>query len=158
MFEQLIVIFDIIFGPLSVFKPHISLLIVSSILTVIVLLLGKLAVNKNLLKEIKTKMEEIKENLAKAQKENNTEQINNFLAEMMKLNGQFMKQNFKSMIISLVVISLFLPWLGAKYGGASVAALPVNIPFIGSSLSWMYWYILVSLAVGWVIRKLIEAE
>jgi len=158
MLEPLIAVFDLIFSPLAIFKPHISLLIVSTVLTLIVLFLNRLAMNKNLVKEIKTKMEEIKENLTRAQKEGNTEEINKFLSEMMKTNSQYIRQNFKTMIISLVVISLFLPWLGYKYGGAAVAALPFSLPIIGSSLGWVYWYILVSIAVGWVVRKLIEAE
>lgn len=158
MLEPLIAVFDMIFGPLAILKPHISLLIVSAILTVIVLFLNKLVTNRNLLKEVKTKMEEIKENLTRAQKEGNTEEINKFLSEMMTVNNQYVKQNFKALVVSLVVVAIFLPWLGYKYGGSMVAALPFNLPIIGSSLSWSYWYILVSLAVGWVIRKLVEAE
>ena len=157
MLEPLIAAFDLIFSPLAFLKPHVSLLIVSTILTLIVLFLNRIAVNKNLMKEVKTKMEEIKENLTRAQKDGNTEEINKFLAEMMNANSQYLKQNFRTLLISIVVISLFLPWLGYKYGGAAVA-LPFSLPIIGSSLGWTYWYILVSVAVGWVIRKLIEAE
>jgi uncharacterized membrane protein (DUF106 family) len=158
MLEPLIAAFSFIFGPLTVLKPGLSLLIVSSILTILVLALNKLLVNKNLMKEIKVKMDELKENLTRAQKEGNSEEINKYLAEMMQANNQFMKQNFKTMIASLIVIALFLPWLGYQYGGAIVASLPFTLPFLGSSLGWSYWYVLVSFTVGWVIRKLVEGE
>ncbi|HKZ45344.1 MAG TPA: EMC3/TMCO1 family protein [archaeon] len=158
MLEPLIVFFDMVFSPLAALKPHISLLIVSAILTVIVLVLNKLLTNKNMMKELKLKIDELKENLTRAQKEGNADETSKFLSEMMSANNQYLKQNFKAMIVSLVVIAIFLPWLGYKYGGASVAALPFSLPLIGSSLSWTYWYILVSFAIGWVIRKLIEVE
>lgn len=53
MLEQLIAFFDIIFSPLAVFKPHISLLIVSVILTLVVILLNRLTVKRNVVKDIK---------------------------------------------------------------------------------------------------------
>jgi len=161
MLEQLlgplIAAFDLIFSPLAVFKPHISLLIVSAILTLIVVVLNKLTIKRDLVKNIKTKMEEIRESLTKAQKEGNMEEANKFLSEMMKVNSQYMKQTFKALIISLIVISIFLPWLKYKYEGSAVA-IPFSLPLIGSSLSWLYWYILISITIGWVARKLLEGE
>jgi len=32
------------------------------------------------------------------------------------------------------------------------------VPFIGTTLDWLLWYILVSLAIGWVIRKLLVID
>jgi len=107
---------------------------------------------------LKRNMEEIKENLTEAQKEGNKENVNKFLSELMKVNNQYLRHSFKTLIISLLIVSLFLPWLAQKYQGLTVATLPFNLPFIGSGLNWLYWYIFVSLAVGWLIRKLLGAE
>ena len=144
---------NVIFSPLSVFSPIISLLIVSSLLTVLVLGLNRIVTNRKLIKEIKDKMQDVREKLTAAQKAGDKENANKFLAEMMNINNRYMKQTFKAMIVSLVVLGLFLPWLKYKYDGMTVAILPFSLPLIGSSLSWIYWYILVSFAVGWVAGK-----
>lgn len=158
MLEPLIAVFDVIFSPLAILRPHISLLIVSAILTLVVIILNKLTIKKDLVRDMKKRMEEIRESLTKAQKDGNREEANKFLSEMMKANSQYMRQTFKTLIVSTVVLALFLPWLTHKYGGSAVATLPFSLPFIGSNLSWIYWYILVSLTIGWVVRKLLEVE
>lgn len=162
MFEQvtgaMVSVFDILFSPLSIFSPHVSLLIVSVILTAIVLGINKFSINKKLIGEIKHKMEEIRENLTQAQKAGNTQEVNKFLAEMMKTNNLYMRQTLKAMVISIVVLAMFLPWLNYKYGGAAIVNLPFTVPFIGSSLTWIWWYVLASFAMGWVIKKLLGMD
>jgi len=158
MFDWLVQVFDFLLGPLTVFKPVVSLLLVSTILTVIVILLNRALVNKDLLKEIKSRMEETREKMTKAQKDGRTEDVDKFLAEMVKSNNEYMKHTFKTLLASLIVLALFLPWIKYKFEGMSVAALPFNLPLLGSQLDWIWWYVLISLAVGWVIRKIVEGE
>jgi uncharacterized membrane protein (DUF106 family) len=121
-------------------------------------MINRLLVNKNLVKEIKTKMEEIKENLNQAQKLGNKEHANKLIDEMMRTNNQYMKLTFKALIVSMIVISLFLPWVGEKYKGLTVALLPFNLPFVGASMEWLYWYIIVSITLGWIANKLLGAS
>lgn len=162
MFEQItgmiVTAFDVVFSPLSIFSPHVSLLIISIMLTAIVLLINRFSVNKKLMEEIKHKMEEIRENLTQAQKAGNTEEVNKFLGEMMKTNSQYMRQMLKAMIISIIILALFLPWLNYKYGGMAIVKLPFALPILGSSLSWIWWYVLVSFAMGWVLKKLLGMD
>jgi uncharacterized membrane protein (DUF106 family) len=162
MFEQitgmLIGTFNLVLSPLSIFSPHVSLLIVSIILTSLVLVINKFSMNKKVMAELKQKMAEIRENLAQAQKSGNTEEVNKFLGEMMSMNNQYMRQTFKAMIISIVILALFLPWLNYKYGGAAIVKLPFEVPVVGMSLSWVLWYTLVSFSMGWVIKKLLGIE
>ncbi|MBI5872483.1 DUF106 domain-containing protein [archaeon] len=162
MFEQLINVFDIIFSPLIVLKPHISLLIISTFVTVLVLFTNKIFINKNVVREIKQKMENIREQITRAQKEGNMEEANKFLTEMMKTNGELMRHTLKGMIVSLIVLSLFLPWIKhtyeVTYKGVIVAKLPFSLPYVGSSLDWLLWYVLVSITIGWIIRKLLGVD
>jgi len=162
MFEQitgmLIGAFDFIFLPLNVFQPHVSLLIISAILAIIVILINRFSVDRKLMKEIKDRMSEVRENLTKAQKDGNTEQANKFLADMMKINNEYMRHSLKALFISLIIVALFLPWMKYKYSALTVASLPFSLPIIGSQLGWVGWYILVSFAIGWVVRKIVEAE
>lgn len=144
---------NLIFSPLSAFNPIISLLLVSSFLTILVLGLNRIVTNRKVVKEIKDKMQDVREKLTAAQKIGDKENADKLLAEMMNINSTYMRQTFKTMIVSLVVLALFLPWLKYKYDGMIVANLPFTLPFIGTSLSWIYWYILVSFAVGWILGR-----
>ncbi len=155
--EPLYPVFDALFSPITIFPYYVSVLIISTMLTLIVLGINRLLVNKKVAKEIKTKMEEIKENLNKAQKSGDKEGANRLIDEMMKTNNQYMKHTFKALIVSMVVISLFLPWVGDKYKGLTVALLPFNLPFVGTSMEWLYWYIIVSITLGWIANKLLGA-
>lgn len=162
MFEQItgmmISVLSTTFSPLSVFSPHVSLLIISIVLTVIVLGINKVCINKKLMQEIKRKMEEIRESLTQAQKAGNTEEANKYLSEMMQTNSQYMRQTFKAMIVSIIVLAMFLPWLNYKYNGMAMVKLPFAIPVLGSGLSWVWWYVLVSFTGGWVIKKLLGMD
>ena len=162
MFEQItglvVKTLDTVFAPIAIFQPIISLLIFSTMITIIIIFLNRLTVNRKLVRELKDKMEEIRENLTRAQKEGNREDVNKFLNELMKINGQYMKYTMRTLIVSMAVIMLFLPWLNFKYGGTAVAILPFSVPILGSSLTWIFWYALVSLTVGWIIKKLLGIE
>jgi uncharacterized membrane protein (DUF106 family) len=162
MFEQItgmiIAALDVAFSPISILSPHVSLLIISIILTAIVLLINRFSINKKLMEEIKHKMEEIRESLTQAQKAGNTEEVNRFLNEMMKTNSQYMRQMLKAMVISIIILALFLPWLNYKYGGMSIVKLPFELPVLGASLNWVWWYVLVSFAMGWIIKKILGMD
>ncbi|MHA1743660.1 MAG: EMC3/TMCO1 family protein [Candidatus Heimdallarchaeota archaeon] len=162
MFQQItgmmITAFDVVFSPLQVFSPHISLLIVSAILTLIVLCVNKFSVNREVAEQIKNRMREIRESLTKAQKAGDTEEINKFLGEMMKINNQYMRIMLKSMVVSIIILAMFLPWLKYRYGGMAVVNLPFSMPVIGSSLNWILWYVLVSFTIGWVAKKLLGMD
>jgi uncharacterized membrane protein (DUF106 family) len=162
MFEQIIAainfVLDTIFSPVLVLSPLFSLAIVSTVITVLVLAINKIFINTKIMKEVKEKIQEIREQVTAAQKSGNQDEAQKFLNEMMKINSQYMKHSLKAMVISIVVISLFLPWLKYRFEGIPVAYLPFSLPFIGASLDWLLWYILVSLAIGWVIRKLLVMD
>jgi uncharacterized membrane protein (DUF106 family) len=158
MLEQLLAVFDFIFAPFLVFNPVISLVFVATALTAIVLVINRFSINRKAVREIKDRMEQIRENLTRAQKEGNKEETNKFLSEMMKTNNDYMKQTFRALVISIIVLALFLPWLKYRYEGKAVASLPFSLPFVGDSLGWVFWYVLVSFTVGWVIKKLLGID
>jgi len=159
MFEQitgmLVKGVGIVFAPLAVFNPAISLFIVSSFITVLVIFLNKFTTNREAMKEIKDRIQSIREQLTAAQKIGDTENANKFLSEMLSVNNEYMKHMYKGLFLSLIVIAIFLPWIKHAYSATGVAALPFDAPFIGSELNWILWYILVSFTMGWVIRKLL---
>lgn len=155
VWEWLVGVFDVFLSPLMMFQPHIALMIISAAITLAVTIVGAAFTNKEAVKGIKDRMEAVRENLVKAQKDKNMESVNKFLNELVKINNEYMKQMMKSMFVSLIFITAFIPWLRYKYESMTVAVLPFELPVIGSSLDWLLWYILVSFAVGWVVRKLL---
>ena len=144
----------VVFGPLNIFPPIISVLALSSFLTILVIVITKLIVNTKLLREIKDEMEKVREELTKAQKSGDKELANTHLQKMMEVNSRYMQHSFKAVIVSIVVLGLFLPYLNFKYQGLMVAKLPFDVPFIGTTMSWLVWYVLVSFTIGWVVRKM----
>lgn len=154
MFEILIKAVDFIFSPITVFPPAFAILIFAVFLTLLIFFLNRLTTNKNLMKELKEKMEKIKADLEKAQKEGDKEKFNKILSEMMNLNKAYMKQTFKSLVISIIVIAIFLPWAKYKYQDV-IIAMPFNLPFINSFPSWLLWYVLVAFTASWILQKLV---
>jgi uncharacterized membrane protein (DUF106 family) len=148
---------DYVLGPLAVLPPYLSITIVSLMITCLILGVNKFFFRKNVLKDLKDKMEVVRENLMNAQKTGNKSEIDKFLNEMMKINRQFFKHTIKTLVISLIIVSLIIPWLQLKYEKvAYVVILPFNLPFIGSTLNWLYWYFFISLVVGWVLNRLLS--
>lgn len=153
MFEFVVTGLNVIFSPITIFPSHVAILIFSVILTLIIFGLNRLVINRKLVKELKEKMDKIRADLSQAQKDGDKERTNSLFTEMMGLNNSYMKQTFKSLIVSIVIIAIFLPWARYKYENVTIA-MPFSLPFIGSSLSWLLWYILVSFTVGWFFQKL----
>lgn len=145
---------DIAFGPLAAaFNPAITMFFISSFITLLVIVLNRLVTDRKIITEIKERMHDIREQLTNAQKSGNKDDTNKFLNEMMSINSEYMKHMYKTMFISLIVITVFLPWIKHSYEGMAIANLPFKAPFVGSSLNWIVWYILVSFTIGWVVRK-----
>jgi len=147
-----------VFSPLNIFPPIISLMVLSTFLTLLIIFMTRIFVNTKVLKEIKEEMEKIREQLTLAQKQGDKETADTHLKKMMEVNSKYMQHSFKATIVSIIVLALFLPYLQFKYTGVIVAKLPFAVPFIGNSLTWLYWYVLVSFMAGWVIRKIIGMD
>jgi len=151
-------------APLFSLDPIITIFIFSAFLTIAIALVNRFAVNRKIMKEVKVKMTEVKENLSKAQKEGKTEEINKYMSEYMKLNTESMKQQFKSLLISIVFIMIFLPILNLKYSGMEILKMPFPFPliafkpfhfYLSQSGGWILWYFLVSLSIGITFKKII---
>lgn len=151
---MLVSAFGTVFSPLEMFSPAIAIFIISSIITVIVVTLTRIVSNKKAMDEIKEKMQDIREQLTSAQKIGDTEGASKLLSEMMNINSSYMKHTYKGLFVSLIVVALFLPYLGSQYGAMTVASLPFELPVIGAEVEWVVWYVLVSFTMGWVLRKM----
>lgn len=149
---------DAAFAPLMPLGPTASLFVVSAIIAVAILFIGRLLTNNKAVKELRAKMQELREQMTAAQKAGDKDVTSKLLEQSLQMNNEFMKHSYKTLIVSLVIIYLFVPWLTHSYEGMTVASLPFPLPFVGASLTWALWYILVSLTIGWVVRKLLAFD
>ncbi|MBU5537189.1 MAG: EMC3/TMCO1 family protein [Candidatus Aenigmatarchaeota archaeon] len=147
------VIVDPLFAPLLALKPHVGLFIFSMVLTTIIYGINRLMINRKVAKEIKEKLAIVKENLTRAQKEGRKSDINKFLSEYMAINNQYLRQTFKVIALTFIVVIILFPWANARFSGVTVANLPFSLPVIGNNINWIGWYILVSITGSWLLRK-----
>lgn len=155
LLNPLAVIVDPVFSPLLGLKPHVALFVFAVVLSSIIYGINKLMINRKVAKEIKNKLAVVKENLTLAQKDGRKDDINKFLSEYMAINNQYLRQTFKVMIVTFVVVIALFPWASSRFSGVAVASLPFPLPFIGTSMGWLAWYILVSITGSWLLRKFI---
>jgi uncharacterized membrane protein (DUF106 family) len=158
IFYSYIKILDSFLFPLLLLKPALAIFIISSILSLISVAISVLTVNKEAVIKIKERMSSLQKEMKAAQKERNDKALTKIFEEAMKINFQMLKLKSKSMVIILFLTILIFPWLNYHFGGVSVAKLPFSIPIIGSNISWIWWYIFVSLTITYVIQRIIRIE
>jgi uncharacterized membrane protein (DUF106 family) len=141
---------DFLFSGIFILPPILSILFFSILMSIITLILSKILINKDTVKEIKAKMNELKNEIKKAKKENNTKVVLNNLKEMINLQNMYLKENMKVFVISLVIGLIFLIYMSTKYANVSL-----NLPFLGININWIYWYIITSLITSIIIRKIV---
>jgi uncharacterized membrane protein (DUF106 family) len=154
MLESITGFVNLLFSPVTVLYPPVAVAVLAAFFTALVFTLNRLIVKKDLLEDIKKRMEEIRENLTLAQQAKNLEAVEKWMKELVKVNNQYVKSTFKGLVIAIAVSVVVFPWVSSRYSGA-VVELPFVLPMVGNSLTGIYWYIFVSFIVGWVINKLL---
>jgi len=158
MFEFLITFFNFVFSPIMAFPPIVSLSALALIITVVVIAINRIFVDSKAMAELKSRMEQMREELIREQKDGNADRASKIVSDMTATNLKYMKHTTKALIISIILIIMILPWVQSTYSDITVARLPLTIPYVGSSLNWVVWYFVVSLTIGWVIRKLMGLD
>ena len=144
---------DVFFSPLLTLPPLFSLLTLSFIFSLLVLLYQRRIFSNKNVREMKRKLDEIREKIIKLQ-DRNKEELNEFLNEMLKLNARLMKENLKVSLLSLCLGILILSWVSFHYSGYYVK-LP--LPYL-SKLNLVYFYVILCLVIGVVLGKFLEVR
>ena len=136
--------------------PGITEMIIwASLLSIIMVLLTKKLTDQEMLKNIKADMKEMNAKIKKAQKAGKTDEANKFTSQMLKMSSKQMQQTMKPMIASMGIFFVALWFFGTYYGELAVA-VPVNLPFLGNSLNWFWWYFLRVFVTNFMFRKLLD--
>jgi len=136
--------------------PGIAEMIIwASLLSMVMILLTKKLTDQDMLKNIKADMKEMNAKIKKAQKAGKTDEANKLTTQMLKMSSKQMQQTMKPMIVSMGIFFVAIWFFGAYYSEL-VVAVPVNLPFLGNSLGWFWWYFLIIFATNFMFRKLMD--
>ena len=108
-------------------------------------------------KEVKKRMQDVRSKMLEAQKNGDTKTTNQCLAELMKINSEYMQFMIKPMIVSLILFIFLTPILKGNYTSRVVAVIPQSLPVIGGTqLSWLWWYVISTFVVSIITKKILE--
>ena len=111
-----------LFSPILVLEPIIAVTIFASIILLFINLCYRFLINQKEAKEIKERMKEINQQAREEQKQGNTEKFNELTKQALAENSKLMGKTMRPMMVSLVIILLFLPWMQSVYGD-----IPANL-------------------------------
>ena len=138
-------------------NPAVNILIIGAIISITMSLVNRKFLGSGKAKEVKKKMQDERSKMLEAQKCGDTKRMNECLANLMKINSQYMSFMIKPMIISFGIFLIIAPWLRGTYQGMTVATIPQSIPFAGGiALSWFWWYAICTFVISLIARKLLE--
>jgi len=136
--------------------PGIELFLIASVIVFITSLIYKFLMNQDEAREIKKQQKEKQEMIKELQKTNPTE-ANRVMNEVLKLSNKQFKIMMKPMIVSLLIVIIILPLLPDLFPGA-VVNLPFSLPYFGSDFGWLAWYIIISVPLNSIFRRLLGVE
>ena len=151
--EWLIGILDSFLFPLLALPAWAAVFLVCLALSFLLVALNTFFTDKKFLSQSRERMKQLQEKLLASQRNGNKEKIRETVQEFMQLQKQYLKQTLRLFLVSMALFLIFIPWLHAKFGGTPVVELPFSLPFLGSKLGWLGWYLLLSLTFTLIFRK-----
>lgn len=107
-------IFDSILNPLlQALGPLLSMLIVSFVVALLTTLIYRYATDQEKMKSLKSSMKRYRKKVSNAK--DDPDKAMKLQKEMMKMNGDYMRHSFKSMIFTIIPVMLFLGWFAAHF-------------------------------------------
>jgi len=139
------------------FPGYIEVLLIAMGLSLASVLISKYLGDQKGVKNLKAEMKTLNTSIKKAQKAGDTKEMNRLSGNLMKLSSRQFQLNMKPMLFSMVLFFSMFGFFGAYYADLAVPS-PVSIPFIGSSLGWFHWYLIIVLPGSFLFRKLLSVE
>ncbi len=141
--------FNAIFGWAIEASKLWGLLFISFILTLFVTLIYKFATDQEALKSIKKEMKEIREDMKKFK--DDPEKMLELNKRSIEKSMVQMKNSFKPMIITFIPLIIVFGWLRNTYEG-------VNLNFLGFINGWLWVYLIFSVVMSIILRKLMRVH
>ncbi|MFP4038327.1 MAG: EMC3/TMCO1 family protein [Candidatus Nanohaloarchaea archaeon] len=115
LLAQLFGFYDMVFMPLLEMSPYYALAFFSVGLAGAFSLIYWRFLDIERQKELKQKLNEQQEKMKEARENDETDKVSEHMSKSLELNQKFMMLNFKPMIVTMLFVGLFFPWLGATF-------------------------------------------
>jgi len=140
-------------------QPIYSLSIVAAFMSLLIALIYRFFGNYKEMRRIKLEMNDLKEPLAKARKEKNEKK----LLELMKRQNELAMEQFKlmmrPMLITMIMVIFIFNVLKRVYSPMNLSfVLPFPLPFAGKEVGWLGFYIIMSLPLTIIFRKILRLD
>jgi len=137
-------------------SPIFMVFLVGAFISIFMSIINWKVMDTEKAKEVKKRMQDIRAKMLETQKSGDTKKTNEYLAELMKINSEYMKFTFKPMIVSLVLVILILPVLKSSYTGKVVGIIPNVLPAVGGiKLDWFWWYFISTFVISLIAKKML---
>jgi len=173
MIEGIYSFLDGIFGPLiQSYSPVVVITIAGIILGAFFTLLNYFLVDQEKTKLLQRKSKEFQRKYREAQKAKDEKQLKKLQQEqmeLMKLQSEVMKDSMlKVTLLTLPIFWIFWGWLKRWYVEVGIVKAPFNFFLFdwfhkmyhsalpANELGYLGWYMLTSMAVGYILRKLLD--
>ncbi|MEK6800413.1 MAG: EMC3/TMCO1 family protein [Nanoarchaeota archaeon] len=124
--------------------PKAGVIILGLLISLFVTIINYFFLNKEKMREIKSRQKEIQAQIKEHQKAGNHEKLMDLNKEMLSHSMEMMKHSFTPMLITMVPMLLFFSFIRGVYSQTIISS------------SW-FWYYLISAIVGNIIfRKLFK--
>lgn len=117
----------------------------------------RISINPNEMRDLKKQIEKYRIEADKARKNNEKEKAEKLMNEMLKVSQKQLRLSLKPLMISGIVFLLTLSWMSRYFTGFEIS-LPFSIVFLGNSISWFLWYILLAITSTQIFRKLLDVD
>ena len=131
-------------------------ILASAVIVFIISIFYKFLINQNELRELKSKLKEKQARIKELQK-SNPQEANRMLNEVLALSNKQFRMSMKPMLLTLIVVGVILPYFPQIFPGV-VVKLPFYLPYFENDFGWLAWYIVVSIPLGQLFRKMLGAE
>ncbi len=160
---------NVLLGPLTALPIHIVILVLSLITGLFVSLIQKYTIDWKVTKNAQEQMKFFQKEFREAQISGNKRKLKKLegqRAEMMQIQSEMMKQQFKPMAYTMLITLPIFGWLYHLIFTLQPEAT-IILPFYGTKIlatdrvlrfvpTWLFWYFICSLSISQVIRKLLN--
>ncbi len=142
-------LFDKLFGWAIAYDPTLGLLFITFVMTLIITLAYKYLTDQEKMKKLKGELKEIQDKSKKAK--DDPAKVKEHTAEMWQKNMEYMKSSFSVMLYTLIPFFVLFAWLKTAFEG-------IDLNFLGFIDSWYWVYIIFSLILSSVMRKVMKVH
>jgi uncharacterized membrane protein (DUF106 family) len=139
--------FDATLGPLLNLPKPFGLLAISFILTLLITIIYKYMTDQELMKTLKADMKSAQAEMKKLK--DDPKKMMEMQKEAMQKNMKYMMKSMKPTLVTFIPIILIFGWLRQYYEAA-------GNPDVFFGLSWIWSYIIFSIVLSIIMRKVLK--